>query len=176
MLRLSGCLLVGLLALRPATAQTHYRTGANAAVESESGIALLRSSPSDVMEASVLSSESVELGNASRSSDFAAAPSRGMVVADQRTATGLRVGAFAAAVFRTLATQNSIALNSISQNGVSHEMDAVLRPPGVGPGETSLFGEAKRLYDSATSYRTERAVVSVDPLNLQWRLRVRLDQ
>ena len=142
MLRLIACMLAGMLAALPASAQTLQRASA----------------------------QTMELSATTMTADRAVQMSRADVSMPSQTAQS-HAGRFAAAVFRVLASQNTINLDGPSPT----EMDAVLRPPAWNAsGGTSLFSAAKRLYDTATSYKSERAVLKVDPLSLKCRLSVNL--
>ena len=141
-------MLVSMLALLPASAQTMQRLGAQMMQQSDAQTAQLSATSLTVDRAVRLD----------RSDLSAPAPSQS------------HAGRFAAAVFRVLASQNTIDLDGQP----SAEMDAVLRPPESDTGVTSLFSTAKKLYDTATSYKTERAMVTVDPLGLKCRLSVNL--
>lgn len=141
-------MLVGILALLPASAQTMQRLGGQATQLS--------------------GAQTMQLSATSFAVDRPTPVSR----SDLSTPTQSHAGRFAAAVFRVLASQNTIDVDGPSPP----EMDAVLRPPEIGGSGTavSLFNTAKKLYDTATSYRTESAVVTVDPLGLKCRLSVNL--
>lgn len=186
MIRLTGCLLVGLLALLPAGVPASVLMPHSATAQvlrASSGGALqgsavnVKASAADVhvpdgaIGGSTSGMEGALRASARETEGLTTAPIMGEpggTLGTERSMLQRSASAFAMAVFRALASQNSIALHP--------EMDEVLRPPDYGSDEPNLFNDAKRLYDAATSYRTERAVLSVDPLNLQWRLRVDLDR
>lgn len=90
---------------------------------------------------------------------------------DQQPLTfGRRAGTVAATIFRVLASQNQLRL------GVSDDwMDGYLRPPSEDAKPTMLL-EAKQLYDEATTYRTDRFDMRIDPFSLEARLTLRLSR
>ena len=85
-------------------------------------------------------------------------------------AFGRRVGIVATTVFNVLASQNRLRI------GVPDDwMDGYLRPPSDETDATVLL-KAKELYDEATTYRTDRFDMSIDPFSLEWRLTLRLSR
>lgn len=78
----------------------------------------------------------------------------------------------AATIFRVLASQNVVALYPGESSAFP------LSPSGsdsdASEGAFSILHQAKEFYNAATSIRSERAVLYVDPLSLRCRLRIDL--
>lgn len=146
MLRMFACMAVCLTALLPATAQHSVDAIDGSA---KTGAALLAIPMNDV---------------------DAARPSSALEAAEKPAVVERRARAVATTVFRVLASQNGILLGVPDQG-----MDAYFHPPSSDDGEP-IFRQAKKLYDDATTYRTERYDLSVDLLSLTCRLKLSLSE
>jgi hypothetical protein len=90
-----------------------------------------------------------------------------MPVTEEMNAAG-----FASRIINFLASQNRIDL----YGGSTDELDAYLRAPLVGGDPFGMFNRAKMLYDDATSIRSDRYEVNVDPLKMRWVFKLNLNQ
>lgn len=161
-IRILCCAAACVLLLLPASAQRSVELTDRAAVDRSS--LQLAASP---FQASAVSNfaESIPVRIERRAANDAS-------TAAGTAAFGRRVGSIASTVLRVLAAQNTLTL------GVPDEqsMDAYLRPPdegAFGSGAT-VFGQAKEMYDDVTTYRTDRYDLSIDPLSMRCRLKIRL--
>lgn len=164
MLRIAGCLLAFLLALLPVTAQAQERGASAFPAEHAEDV---QAPVAATIEAS-RTTDAVPMRDRRVTTEL---PVRGagewsaMDASSGRTVRQ-QAGTFAAAVFRALASQNTIDLHP--------KLDAVLREPETDSQDQNLFDGAKDLYNAATSYRSEKAVLTIDPLTLRCRLRIDL--
>lgn len=163
-LRMLACTAVFILALFPASAQT----SADAVDRPARPFVALQMSA--VQDVPATFRATARLGAAST---ISAAPTlRGAsAMSTLRLVTsGRRAGALAATVFRALSIQSPITL------GVPYdEMDGYLRPTSPDDRE-NLFQQAKDLYEEAMTFRTDRYDLSLEPLNMKWRLKIRLSR
>ena len=84
-----------------------------------------------------------------------------------------RGASIAAAVLRALRSQNDLPLNY----SPAEHMHAYLRHPDAGPASAMhLIQRAGNLYDGATSIRSSRYDLMVDPFKMQCRLRIKLSR
>ena len=94
--------------------------------------------------------------------------------ADVPTSAEMGAVGIASRVLEFLASQNRVQLDGTSAG----EMDAYLRPP-LGDDESGyadLVQRARSVYDDATSIRSDRYVVNLDPLNMRCVLRLNLNR
>ncbi len=163
MLRITGCLLAVLLALLPATAQAQQRGASAMPTEHAENVQV-----AETYGAFRTTTASVSMQDGRTRPGLPVDGLGELRTMDASSGSTVRqqAGAFAAAVFRALAAQNTIDLHP--------ELDAVLRPPESDSQDPNLFDGAKDLYDAATSYRSEKAVLTIDPLSLRCRLRIDL--
>jgi len=92
--------------------------------------------------------------------------------ADVPTSAEMSAAGIASRVLEFLASQNRVRLDGTSAG----EMDAYLRPPHGESAYSDLVERARSAYDDATSIRSDRYVVNLDPLNMRWVLRLNLNR
>lgn len=85
---------------------------------------------------------------------------------------GFSAAGFASALIEVLASQNAVKLEEMP----SSPMDAYLRPPQNASDDSGLFRQAKTLYHTATTLRSEQAEVTFDPLKMRCALRIKLNR
>lgn len=78
----------------------------------------------------------------------------------------------ASALIEVLASQNAVMLEEMP----SSSMNAYLRPPQKKSDDSGLFRQAKTLYDTATTLRSEQAEVRIDPLKMRCAMRIKLNR
>ncbi len=79
---------------------------------------------------------------------------------------------FASALIEVLASRNAVTPEGMP----SSPLDAYLRPPQNDYDDSGLFGQAKSIYDHATTIESDRAEVILDPLNMRCALRINLNR
>jgi hypothetical protein len=92
--------------------------------------------------------------------------------ADVPTSAEMSAAGIASRVLEFLASQNPVRLDGT----FAGEMDAYLRPPHGESGYSDLVERARSAYDDATSIRSDRYVVNLDPLNMRCVLRLNLNR
>ena len=92
--------------------------------------------------------------------------------ADVPVQRGWSAATLASTLIGVIATKNTLSISGLAFG----EMDAFLRPPQGGDGETGLFKQARTLYNEATTIRSQSADVRLDPLNLRCQVRINLNR